>query len=205
MDIILKDKNGNDVEYSDVETMTFDTPDGNTTTFTHGIAVENVPVELDLTDGNQVISVPDGYLVKSGIIQKPETLIPDNIKYGVEVAGVIGECIGEPEEVTVDLNLANGNQEVTPSDYHLLSKVTINKPESLLPSNIKKGVVIAGVEGTLDSGLDEQLRYFTYNIDHVSGVITLYSILYDRIYEDTGSYDVTIPDTLNGFNVIIKA
>ena len=148
MDIILKGKDGNDVEYSGVETMTFDTPEGGLATFTAGEAVENVPVVLDFSDGNQIVIADDGKLMKS---------------------------------------------------------VVIEKPENLIPTNIKKDEVIGGIKGTLDSGLDEQLRYFTCNIDHVARVITLYSILYDKIYEDTGSYDVTIPDTINGFNVMIKA
>lgn len=57
-----------------------------------------------------------------------------------------------------------------------------------------------GKGGGLD---DEYLKYFSYTIDQSTATILLYSIHYDKIYEDTGSYDVTIPDTIAGMNVII--
>lgn len=51
---------------------------------------------------------------------------------------------------------------------------------------------------------DPLLRYFTYHIDFESKTITLYKIFYDKLYADNGSYNVTIPDTLGGYNVIIS-
>ena len=52
--------------------------------------VENLPIALDFSDGDQEIVAPDGVLVKSAIIQKPETLNPENIAEGVNIAGIVG-------------------------------------------------------------------------------------------------------------------
>lgn len=52
--------------------------------------LENLPISLDFSEGDQVVSAPDGMVVKSAIIQKPETLIPDNVADGVNIGGVIG-------------------------------------------------------------------------------------------------------------------
>lgn len=59
----------------------------------------------------------------------------------------------KPEQTkTVDLSMASGNQVVSPDSGKVLSKVTVNKPSTLIPDNIKKDVNIGGVVGTLESG-----------------------------------------------------
>ena len=55
------------------------------------------------------------------------------------------------EEKTVELALTDGNQVLTPTAGKNFSKVTITKPATLLPENIKKGVTIAGVVGTYEA------------------------------------------------------
>lgn len=59
------------------------------------------------------------------------------------------------EEKTVELVLSVGDQVVMPATGKYLSKVTITKPATLLPENIKKGVVIAGVTGTYEATTTE--------------------------------------------------
>ena len=53
------------------------------------------------------------------------------------------------EEKTVDLNMASGNQVITPTDGKAMSKVTVKKPWQLAPEYIRKGFTIGGVKGTL--------------------------------------------------------
>ena len=53
------------------------------------------------------------------------------------------------EEKTVDLNMASGNQVITPTDGKAMSKVTVKKPRQLAPAYIRKGYTIGGVTGTL--------------------------------------------------------
>lgn len=56
------------------------------------------------------------------------------------------------EEKTVELSMPSGDQTVIPSAGKFLSAVTVKKPATMLPENIKKGVSIGGVVGTLESG-----------------------------------------------------
>lgn len=54
------------------------------------------------------------------------------------------------EEKTVALDMASGNQVITPTSGKVLSKVTITKPSTMLATNIKKDVNIGGVVGTYE-------------------------------------------------------
>lgn len=61
-----------------------------------------------------------------------------------------GGAESTPEQAkTVDLAMAQGNQVVTPDEGYLLSQVTVNKPETLIPENIAEGIDIGGVIGSL--------------------------------------------------------
>ena len=53
------------------------------------------------------------------------------------------------EERTVELSMPSGNQVILPTSSKGMRKVTIQKPDTLLPENIKKDVVIGGVTGAL--------------------------------------------------------
>lgn len=66
----------------------------------------------------------------------------------------------EEETKQVDLAMANGNQVVTPtSSGKVMTKVTINKPSTLIADNIKKDINIGGVVGAYQG--DAQLVDFT--------------------------------------------
>lgn len=47
-------------------------------------------VDLSMASGNQVISPDNGKVLSKVIINKPSTLIPDNIKKNVNIGGVVG-------------------------------------------------------------------------------------------------------------------
>lgn len=70
------------------------------------------------------------------------------------------------QEKTVDLDMANGNQVITPDDGYLLTKGTVVKPDTLVPANIKKDVNIGGVVGEMESAdslagiIDGSLTHF---------------------------------------------
>lgn len=71
---------------------------------------------------------------------------------------------------TVTLSMASGNQTVTPDSGKVLSKVIIIKPDTLIPENIKKGVTICGVTGTLESSSG---AYNITSTDNSDGTQTL--------------------------------
>ena len=52
--------------------------------------LENIEIELDFSNGNQTVTAADGTTVKSAILIQPETLVPENIAEGVNIAGIIG-------------------------------------------------------------------------------------------------------------------
>ena len=90
------------------------------------IALENVPVELNLSSGDQKFSSESGYLMKSVLIKKPNTLIPENIRYGVNIAGIIGAYKG-----------ASGGGDVNPPIHYEASNtatVEVGKVVNLSPS-----------------------------------------------------------------------
>lgn len=97
-DIVLKDRNGSPVEYPGVERIKVNTVDGEAVEFVDSAVipevVENLPIALDFSGGNQEIIAPDGVVVKSAIIQQPANLIPENIAAGVDIAGIIGTLAG---------------------------------------------------------------------------------------------------------------
>lgn len=65
-----------------------------------------------------------------------------------------GASPSKPEqEKTVALNMAMGNQTIEPDEGYVLSGVTVEKPSTLIAGNIKDGVNIGGVVGTLQ-GVD---------------------------------------------------
>lgn len=95
-----------------------------------------------------VAEIPDNYVIPTGAVE-----ITANGTHNV--SGKASATVNVPatpvEEKTVELALAAGDQEVTPSAGKNFSKITITKPVELKPENIKKGVTIAGVVGTYEA------------------------------------------------------
>ena len=78
-------------------------------------------------------------------------------------------------ELSKALSMADGNMVITPEENEILRKVIIEKPETLIPENIKKGVDIGGVEGSLvqgviPSGILEITKNGLYNVADKEGV-----------------------------------
>lgn len=51
-------------------------------------------VTPDFSNGDQTVTAPDGYGIKTVVISKPDTLKPGNIAEGVNIAGVVGTFAG---------------------------------------------------------------------------------------------------------------
>lgn len=173
-DIILYDKSGNPVTYTNTETLTVDTTtEGEQQVFSKGVAVEGLEISTEFAGGDMLLVAAENTLVKSAVIKKPDTLIPENIRNGITIGGIDGTYIGETEETTVELDLADGDQIVSPpTEGKALSKVTIQKPETLLPENILKNVVIAGVRGSYEV-LPKQVASGTFTPTAAESTVTV--------------------------------
>lgn len=150
--LILKNPQGNDAKYPMKQMIRLNTTKG-TKIYSKGEAIENVAVTLDLTSGDQTINAPDGYLVKSAVIKKPEDAQPENILKNKNIGGIVGE-LEMPEKITatIDLDFSEGDMVVTPDAGKVFSSVTVIKPANLVPENIAKNEVVAGVVGTHEGG-----------------------------------------------------
>ena len=51
--------------------------------------------------------------------------------------------------ITVELEMADGDQKIIPDEGKVFSQVTVKKPETLIPDNIRNGTEIGGVIGTM--------------------------------------------------------
>ena len=79
-------------------------------------------------------------------------LIASNIKDGVQILGLTGTYHGADytlQSKTVAADFSAGSMNIQPdSGYDYLSAVTVSKPSTLVASNIKEGVSVAGITGT---------------------------------------------------------
>lgn len=130
-------------------------------------------VDLNMAAGNQTISPDSGKTLSSVTVNKPATMIPANIKTGVNIGGVVGTApVPKTEQTkTVALSMPTGNQVVTADSGKVMTSVTITKPDTLVAGNIKSGVAIGGVTGTLAPAKAEETK--TVDLSMASGDQTI--------------------------------
>jgi hypothetical protein len=158
-----------EVTYTDVETVTFPATTGgeNVVTFTAGKPLDELPIELDLSDGDQTVEVPEGYVARSAVVTKPDGM-EAVIAKGETLAGVNGEYVTEGTSKKIELDFSDDEeaQTVTADGDERWSEIVVEKPETLVAENIAKDVEIAGVVGKL---VQPQLNAFTASIASGSG------------------------------------
>lgn len=81
-------------------------------------------------------------------------IVPENIKTGVTILGVEGSHKGEKPEERFNVQPSTAEQIITPTEGKVFSggtvrAVTSNIDPNIVPENIKTGVTILGVEGTV--------------------------------------------------------
>lgn len=183
--IKLKGQTGEVLTYEDVKRVYFDSADqdGEVVYYTHGVATSKT-VEPDFASGDMNVPIVEGELVTELTIEQPDTLLPENVRHGIEVAGVTGDFIGDTEEVTVDLDMAEGGQVITPSaETKVLSKVVVTKPGTMVPENIRAGTDIGGVVGEFSGDTEE----VTVDLDFSEG---------DQVIEPTAAGKSIIKATI---------
>ena len=127
------------------------------------------------------------------------TLVPKvlKIKSGAE---------GEP--LTLEsLDFSSGNMIITPEEGKAYSDITIVKPTSLLSNNIREGINIAGITGTLKEGITPT-GTLTIRDNKATIDVSQYAAVYVDIPTELPSLypveigiknsDLTITDTSNG-------
>ena len=97
--------------------------------------------------------------------------------------------VKDEQEKIVDLSMASGDQIISPDREKVLSKITVNKPSTLIPDNIKKDVNIGGVVGTLESGTSSKIQPSKSLTITSNGTM---SITPDSGYDALSSVDVTV-------------
>lgn len=105
----------------------------------------NQHVNKVAVNGQTVLDL-SGDTVYPGMLAKGITA---HDKSGAQITGTLE--VPATEERTVELSMTSGNQVILPTSGKVMRKVTVQKPATLLPENIKKDVVIGGVTGTLDA------------------------------------------------------
>lgn len=124
---------------------------------------EEKTVDLAMASGNQVVTPASGKNLTKVTITKPATLAAGNIKSGVVIGGVTGTLSPAKTEQpkTVALDMANGNQIINPDDGKTMTQATVLKPATMAAENIKSGVDIGGVVGSLEGKLPEEEKTVT--------------------------------------------
>lgn len=111
----------------------------------------------------------EGKVLSKVTIAKPADLLPENIVKDKVIGGVVGNlAMTSGAEATIDPDFTNGDMEVTPAEGTHFSKVTVEKPDNLLPENIAEGIDIAGIIGTLVAGGGGEFKYFRTNLNFSS-------------------------------------
>lgn len=98
------------------------------------------------------------------------------------------------EMKVVNLSMVSGNQVISNTSGKYMTSVTVKKPSTLIPSNIKKGVDIGGVVGTFEGGVDLPFTKLT-TVSTDNGILS---------FSFTGYYD-TIIAKRSGTNKILTA
>ena len=118
--------------------------------------------DVQPTTTDQTITPTEGSVFSGGTVRAVTSAIDDNIvagniKEGVTILGVAGSHKGEKPEESFNVQPTTSEQTITPSAGSVFSGGTVHAVTSSIdsniqPENIKEGVSILGVAGTLSGG-----------------------------------------------------
>lgn len=129
--------------------------------------------DVQPTTTDQTITPTEGSVFSGGTVRAVTkeidvNIVSNNIKEGVTILGVAGTLKGEKPEEVFDVQPSTAEQTITPTEGSVFSSGTVRAVTSaidsnILPENIKQGVSILGVEGTLSGGSIEDYIDFSTN------------------------------------------
>lgn len=114
---------------------------GNSVTLALSNPSGNVTINISASEGDFEFNITSN---GTTTLATENTYVEHDIVFKVNVPS------SPTETVEVALSMARGNQVITPSDGKTMTKVTVVKPSTFLPENIKKGVNIGYITGTYE-------------------------------------------------------
>lgn len=114
---------------------------GNSVTLALSNPSGNVTINITASEGDFEFNITSN---GTTTLATENTYVEHDIVFKVNVPS------SPTETVEVALAMASGNQVITPSDGKTMTKVTVVKPSTFLPENIKKGVNIGYITGTYE-------------------------------------------------------
>lgn len=107
--IVIRDPLGRTVTYGEYKKIILNRSSGKKTIYSEGENIGTVSIDLDFSDDkDMVVNSAEGTLMDSVNIKKPETLIPENIPEGTNIAGVIGsKKINTTIDISTELEMNN--------------------------------------------------------------------------------------------------
>ncbi len=119
--------------------------------------LEGLEIALDFSVGDMPIEAPNGTAVKSAIIKKPETLIPENIAKDVVVAGIAGTHEGgggggssDGDTSFKDIIEKKAVNPTLPADLTKIGDDVFKKMTSLISISLPNGVTSIGASAFQD-------------------------------------------------------
>ena len=119
--------------------------------------------DVQPTTSDQTITPTAGSVFSRGTVRAVTkeidvNIVSDNIKEGVTILGVAGTLKEEKPEEVFDVQPTTTDQTITPTEGSVFSGGTVHAVTSAIdsniqPGNIKEGVSILGVAGTLSEGV----------------------------------------------------
>ena len=125
--------------------------------------------DVQPTTTDQTITPTEGSVFSGGTVRAvtseiDNNIVSNNIKEGVTILGVAGSLKEEKPEESFDVQPTTAEQTITPAEGSVFSGGTVHAVTSAIdsniqPENIKEGVSILGVAGTLSGGGSSSIIY----------------------------------------------
>lgn len=153
--------------------------------------------EFNPGSANNITITPDqGYVLSSVQVNKPTTMIPSNIKSGVNIGGVVGTYVGVPSYPQYDVTLNVNTFQVNDGELHVAYFINEERtPVELTDTTTINGVYcikfqITSSVTSAETSIDISIRFFD---DPMSSAI----VYFDKYH--INPIDMLIFDTANIF------